>query len=87
MPAIGRPLNICPKKWGGIQGLISASGKPWERVLPILVTPTSHSDFNFERSNIGFKENNQMALILVPANLTTALERTKEKSAVFGRLI
>ena len=24
---------------------------------PILVTPTSHSDSNFERSNIGLKEN------------------------------
>ena len=32
-------------------------GKPYERVSPILVTLTSHSDSNYERSNISFKEN------------------------------
>ena len=30
---------------------------PWERVSPILVTLTSHSDSNFEPSNISLKEN------------------------------
>ena len=35
----------------------SVCGKPWERVSPILVTLTSRSDSNFERSNISLKEN------------------------------
>ena len=32
-------------------------GKPYERVSPILVTLTSRSDSNFERSNVSLKEN------------------------------
>ena len=35
----------------------SVCGKPYERVSPILVTFTSRSDSNFERSNISLKEN------------------------------
>ena len=35
----------------------SVCGKRWERVSPIVVTLTSHSDSTFERSNISFKEN------------------------------
>ena len=32
-------------------------GKPWEKVSPILVTLTSRSDSDFERSNHSLKEN------------------------------
>ena len=37
----------------------SVCGKPQERVSPILVTLTSRSDSNFERSNISLKEKKQ----------------------------
>ena len=32
-------------------------GKPWEKVSPILVTLMSHSNSDFERSNVSLKEN------------------------------
>ena len=62
--------------------IISVYGKPWERVSPILVRLTSRSDSNFECLNISCK-----ALIRAPMVFTTGLERTKENSTVFGRLI
>ena len=37
----------------------SVCGKPWEKVSPILVTLTSRSDSNFERSNMSLKDNNR----------------------------
>ena len=57
---------------------------------PILVTFTSSSDYNFERSNISQKKSaskkiDVMALIRTLTVLTTAFERTSEK-LVFGRL-
>ena len=35
----------------------SVCGKPLEKVSPILVTLTSRSDSDFERSNVSLKEN------------------------------
>ena len=39
--------------------------KPWEGVSPILVTLTSRSDSNFERSNISLKENKRDGVDLI----------------------
>ena len=49
------------------------------KVSPILVTLTSHSDYDFERSNISFKENKPDGVDLNSNVVTTAFERTKEK--------
>ena len=52
------------------------------KVSPILVTLTSHSDSNFERSNISLKENKRDGVDL---NSNGSTERRKN-SMVFGRL-
>ena len=53
--------------------------KPWEKVSPILVTLTSRSDSDFERSNFSLKKINLMALIRTLTISTTTFERMKEK--------
>ena len=54
-------------------------GKPWGKVLPILITLTSRSDSNFERSNISLKETKPDGVIRTLTVSTTAFEITKEK--------
>ena len=54
-------------------------GKPWEKASLILVTLTSRSDSNFERSTLASKKINRMALIQTLTVSTTAFDRTKEK--------
>ena len=55
---------------------------------PILVTLTSRSDYNFERSNISLKGNKRDGVDLNSNGLyITAFERTKEDSMVFCRLL
>ena len=53
--------------------------KTVRKVSPILVTLTSRSDSNFERSNISLKKLNRMALIRTLTVSTTAFEITKGK--------
>ena len=60
--------------------------KTVRKVSTILVTLTSRNDSNFERSHISSKKVNGMALIRTLMVSTTAFERTKENSMVFGRL-
>ena len=54
---------------------------------PILVMIKSHSDSDFERLNISFKENKLDVLDLNSNDLTTAFERPRKNSMDFGRLI
>ena len=53
--------------------------KPWERVLPILVTLTSHSNSDFKRSNISFNENKPDGVDPIPTVSTIAFERKKKE--------
>ena len=53
---------------------------------PILVMLTSHTDSNFERSNISFKENKHDDVDPNSTVSTMAFERKKEVLRVFGRL-
>ena len=46
---------------------------------PILVTFMSHSDSDFKRSNVSFKENKPDGVDLRSNGQTTAFERTKGK--------
>ena len=52
-----------------------------------LVTLTSRSDSDFERSNISFEENKLDGIDLSSNGLTTALERTKEKFHGFRQIL
>ena len=54
-------------------------GKPWERVLPILVTLTSHSDSDLKRSKISFRENKPDGVYLIPTVSTIVFERKKKE--------
>ena len=54
---------------------------------PILVTLTSRSDSDFERSNTSFKENKPDGVDLNSNGLTTAFERTKEKFYGFRQTV
>ena len=59
-------------------------GKPLERVSPILVTLTSHSDSNFERSNISPKENKQDGVDLNSNGLDYCVRNNEEKILWFS---
>ena len=65
----------------------SAVNKAYERVSPILVTLTSHSDYHFKRSNISLKESKLDGVDLNSDGLDTALEERRKNSLVFKRLI
>ena len=54
---------------------------------PILVTLTSPSNSDFERSNISFKENKPDGVDLSSNSLTTAFESTKEKFYGFWQTV
>ena len=43
--------------YGMVHCYYTVCGKPWGKVSPILVTFTSRSDSDFERSNFSLKEN------------------------------
>ena len=56
------------------------------KVSPTLVTLTSRSDSDFERSKDSLKKINLMALIRTLTISTTTFERMKKKFYVFGRV-
>ena len=73
-----------------IQLSLNSLRKTVGKVSPILVTVTSHSDSNFERSNISLKENkrdgvdqNHNGLI----HATAAFERKKKKFYGFQQTV
>ena len=53
--------------------------KPWEKVSPILVTLTSRSDSDFERSNISLKENNRDDVDLISNGLDHWVRKNEGK--------
>ena len=56
------------------------------KVSPILITLTSRSDSDLERSNASLKENKPDGVNRTPTISITTFERMKENSMVFGRL-
>ena len=65
---------------------IQSAEKPQERASSILVTLTSRSGSDFERSNISLKIS-RMVLIRTLMTLTTAFEGTKEKFCGFRQTV
>ena len=58
-------------------------GRPQERVSPILVTLTSCSDSNFERSNISFKENKPDGVDLSSNGLNYCARKNESQTVQF----